>query len=86
MEEEIIKQNNELSRNLKTRTKKKKDDFKEKECSVINYNNSLKTLDINFDGYGIKIRDVKHFSYPTTTVRVKYKSEIGQPDFSIKLL
>ena len=49
MEEEIIKQNNELSRNLKTRTKKKKDDFKEKECSVINYNNSLKTLDINFD-------------------------------------
>ena len=86
MEEEMIKQNNELSGTLKSHTKKKKEYSKEKECGVINYNSTLNTMDINFDGYGIRIRDVKYFSTPPTTVSVKYKGEIGQPDFSIKLL
>ena len=59
--------------------RKTKEDFKEKECKVIRYDNSTKSLDINFDGYGIRIRNVK-FSYNNDViVNVKYKGEIGNP-------
>lgn len=61
----------------------KKDDYKYKECKVINYNKYTKTLDILFDRFGIRIFDVENFSGSTAVV--KYKGEIGKPDFNYKL-
>lgn len=63
-----------------------KNDFKEKECRIINYNIRCKILDIDFDGYGIRIKNVENAEInKTNTISVKYRSEIGQPDFEIKL-
>ena len=45
----------------KTYNKKAKNEFHEKKCKVIHYNRHTKTLDIQFDGYGIrKVRHIKH--------------------------
>ena len=63
--------------------KNKKNEFKEKECEVISYNKRTCTLDVNFNGHGIRIRNVKDFCGDVVTV--KYKSEIGKPNFEIKL-
>lgn len=63
----------------KQKTISKKDMFKEKECQVIKYDKSRKTLDVLFDQYGIRIFNVENFNGDTTTV--KYKSEIGKSDF-----
>ena len=63
--------------------KKNKYEYKEKECKVIGYNKIINSLDISFDGYGIRIKNVKDFS--GDTVIVKYKGEIGKPNFEYKL-
>ena len=63
--------------------KKNKIEYKEKECKVINYNKITNSLDISFDGYGIRFNDVKDFV--GDTVIVKYKGEIGKPNFEYKL-
>ena len=57
--------------------------FKIKECKVIAYNKHSNTLDVKFDGYGIRIKDVKDFS--GDTVELKYNGEIGKPNFEYKL-
>lgn len=76
---------NSLDKTTKARSRKTKEDFKEKECKVIRYDNSTKSLDINFDGYGIRIRNVK-FSYNNDViVNVKYKGEIGKSNFIVKV-
>ena len=62
---------------------RKKYEFKEKECKVIAYNKRTHTLDVKFEGYGIRIKDVKDFS--GDTVVIKYKGEIGKPNFEYKL-
>lgn len=67
----------------KSRTRKPKNEFKEKRCEVINYNNHLKTLDIRFDGYGIKIKNIEDCNEDFITVQ--YKGEIGKPGFSLKV-
>jgi len=61
----------------------KNNGFKTKECKVIAYNKRTNTLDVKFDGYGIRIKDVKDFS--GDTVEVKYKGEIGKSNFEYKL-
>ena len=48
--------------------KKNKIEYKEKECKVINYNKITNSLDISFDGYGIRFNDVKDF----VGVAIKY--------------
>ena len=40
-------------------------------------------LDVNFEGHGIRIKNVDNFV--GDTVIIKYKSEIGKPDFEYKL-
>lgn len=57
--------------------------FKDKECHVIKYNKCNKTLDVLFDRYGIRLFNVENFS--GDTVIIKYKGEIGKPDFEYKL-
>lgn len=64
-------------------SKKQKNNFKEKECKVISYNDKSKTLDVKFDGYGIRIKNVDTFSGDVAIV--KYKGEIGKPNFEYKL-
>ena len=63
---------------------KKKNEYKEKECKVIRYNKNARTLDIMFDGFGIRIKDIEEFNNDSTII-VKYKSEIGKSDFFIKI-
>ena len=63
--------------------KKNRIEYKEKECKVINYNKITNSLDISFDGYGIRFNNVKDFV--GDTVIVKYKGEIGKPNFEYKL-
>lgn len=67
----------------KIQPKKSRNDFKTKECNVIAYNKITNTLDINFDGYGIRIKDVADFTGDTVTI--KYKGEIGKSNFEYKL-
>lgn len=74
-----------LDKTTKTRSRKSKEDFKEKECKVIRYDNYTKSLDINFDGYGIRIRNVDSSYNNNSIVKVKYKGEIGKPNFIVKV-
>jgi len=67
----------------KLKSNLRKDEFKTKECPVISYNKHSNTLDIMFDKYGIRIKNVKDFS--GHIVNVKYKGEIGKPNFEIAL-
>lgn len=69
----------------KTRCRKPKDDFKEKECEIISYNQNTKSLDVKFDGYGIRIKNVESFHNNSTMVKIKYKGNIGMPDFVMKV-
>ena len=69
----------------KSRSSKIKDEFTEKNCEVINYNKSTKTLDIKFSGYGIRIKGVEYFNNNNGFVIVKYKGEIGKSNFVIKV-
>lgn len=62
---------------------KKNTGFKTKECSVIGYNNITNTLDVNFDGYGVRISNVENFD--GSIVAIKYKGEIGKPNFYCEL-
>ncbi len=67
----------------KTYNKKAKNEFHEKKCKVIHYNRHTKTLDIQFDGYGIRLKDIQDFNGDVADV--KYKGEIGRSDFSVKI-
>jgi hypothetical protein len=67
----------------KLKSNLRKDEFKTKECPVISYNKHSNTLDIMFDKYGIRIKNVKDFI--GNIVNVKYKGEIGKPNFEIAL-
>ena len=59
------------------------DGFKTKECKVISYNEKTLELIFTFKGVNIRFTGIKNFS--GNTVSVKYKGEIGKPNFEIKL-
>lgn len=63
------------------RSKKQQAKYMEKECKVIQYNKYKQTLDILFGTYGIRLHDIDFSESETFTV--KYKGEIGSPDFQI---
>lgn len=63
--------------------KPKNREFKEKVCKVLLYNKQTKTLDVLFDSYGIRLKNVKDFT--GNTVSIKFYGEIGQPNFKYKL-
>lgn len=67
----------------KSKNNFKNSGFKTKECEVIFYNERLHALDVRFDGYGIRIKDIKDFT--GSTAIVKYKGKIGHPNFEYKL-
>lgn len=59
------------------------DGFKTKECKVVSYNK--KTLELIFNFKGINIRFTRIKNNIGDTISVKYKGEIGKPNFEIKL-
>ena len=59
-------------------------EYKTKKCNVIFYNRNTKNLDIKFDKYGIRIKNVNDFN-EDNYVEIKYKGEIGKPNFEYKL-
>ena len=72
--------NNDQEKPLRSQPRTKN---KEKECKVIRYDSYKNTLDVNFDGYGIRINNVKKFN--GDTVIIKYKGDIGKPNFEYKI-
>lgn len=59
--------------------------YKNKTCRVLNYDTILKILDIEFDGIGLRIHDVKGRVKDTDTVTIKYLGTIGKPNFKFVL-
>ena len=57
--------------------------YKTKKCNVLSYNKASKELDIDFNGYGIRIKNVD--TIDSDFILLKYSGEIGKPDFSYKL-
>lgn len=83
--EEVLKNSEELdSLSLKKqKLNMKKDNYKDKECKVIKYDKYSKTLDVLFDRFGIRIFNVESFN--GNIAIIKYKGEIGKPDFDYRL-
>lgn len=63
--------------------KHKRETYKTETCKVLHYNKSTKELDIDFKGYGIRIFHVQ--DTPSEYVTIKYRGEIGKPDFKYEL-
>ena len=62
---------------------KVKDGYKVKNCNVLYYDSTAKYVDIDFQGYGIRITDVQKCN--ENHIMVKYKGTIGSPDFVCKV-
>lgn len=83
IEEDIKEETHKEEKLPKVQSRKFKNEYKEKECKVIAYDKKKLTLDVKFDKYGIRIKDVKDFN--GEFVVIKYKGEIGKPNFEYKL-
>lgn len=90
MDDNIVSNELNINRNIKDEKQEKvlnihkpKNIFKEKECDVMAYNKKEKTLDIKFDNFGIRLKNVDKFQ--GNKVFIKYKGEIGKPNFIYKL-
>jgi len=57
--------------------------FKSVKCKVLIYHKEINALDIDFMGYGIRIDEVDECN--SEYVNVRYKGEIGSPNFTYKL-
>ena len=68
---------------IETTTKIETEKYKTEKCKVLSYNKKTKELDIDFKGYGIRFNNVDDVN--SDFVSVKYRGEIGKPNFSCKL-
>ena len=78
--------NIEVTENLKeieTTSKPVTEKYKTEKCKVLSYNEKTKELDLDFKGYGIRINNVDEIK--SDFVSVKYRGEIGKPNFSCRL-
>ena len=66
-----------------TTTKIAAEKYKTEKCKVLSYNEKTKQLDIDFKGYRIRFNNVDDVN--SDFVSVKYRGEIGKPNFSCKL-
>lgn len=57
--------------------------YKTKNCNVLSYNKKTKELDVNFSGYGIRLYNISEIN--ENYVKVRYRGEIGTPNFVYKL-
>lgn len=72
-----------VSETTSIRQRKTTNEYKEKECPILSFNKKTSCLDIQFDTYGIRLKNNQNVSGDKITV--KYKGEIGKPNFKIKL-
>lgn len=85
--EEVTKTNilnNEKELNQLSQKKTKNNTYKEKECKVISFNKQNGTLDVLFDRFGIRIKNVDFYN-GSSFATVLYKGEIGKSNFEYKL-
>ena len=68
---------------IETTTKIATEKYKTEKCKVLSYNKKTKELDIDFKGYGIRFNNVDEVN--SDSVSVKYRGEIGKPNFSCRL-
>lgn len=66
--------------NTETVTNKK---YKTEKCRILSYNKATKELDIDFHGYGIRIKNAD--GVDSDFISLKYSGEIGKQNFSYKL-
>lgn len=60
--------------------------FISKKCTVLWYDKISHVLDVEFDGYGIRISDVRDFKGCIgSIIDIKYKGEIGNSNFQFKM-
>ena len=62
---------------------KRKSSYKTTICDVLKYDEKEKWLDISFNGYGVRLKNVEAFS--GENVEVKYKGTIGKPNFECQI-
>ena len=79
----INDEQSELSNQKKTKNNIKNTGYKDKVCKVLKHDKCNKILDVMFSCYGIRILNVENFSGDSVTI--KYKNEIGNPDFEYKI-
>ena len=59
----------------------KRNEYRDKECKVLKYDKNKNLLDILFDKYGMRLT-CTNFNGGETVI-VKYKGEIGSPNFKV---
>lgn len=69
--------------NRNTEIKATTSKYKTESCKILAYNSKTKELDISFKNYGIRLNGVDNVD--GDNVVVKYKGEIGKPNFEYKL-
>lgn len=57
--------------------------YKTEKCKVLSYDEFTKELDVDFKGYGIRIKNVDKVN--SDFISIKYRGEIGTPNFIYKL-
>ena len=57
--------------------------YKTLKCKVLSYDKNTKELDVDFNGYGVRLHNVS--KNIEDYVVVKYKIEIGKTDFICKV-
>lgn len=57
--------------------------YKTELCRILAYNSITKELDVDFKNYGVRIQNVSNVKDDYVTV--KYKGDIGKPNFICKL-
>lgn len=65
---------------FKNNKKVNKEQKKIATCKVLHYNKCTKALDLDLNGYGIRVNDVE---VNGDTVEVEYMGEVGKPNFII---
>lgn len=66
--------------NIGTATDRK---YKTEKCRILYYNKETKELDIDFHGYGVRIKNADDTD--SGFVQIQYAGEIGKPNFSLKI-
>lgn len=57
--------------------------FKTEKCKVLSYNKKTKELDVDFLGHGIRLFNID--KDVCDIVNLKYRGEIGTPNFEYRL-
>lgn len=57
--------------------------YKTEKCKILSYDKFTKELDVDFKGYGIRLKNVDKVD--SDFISIKYRGEIGASNFTYKL-